>query len=355
MSRSTNHERDLNHGDMQSPNHAHAETHAPESAVDSLKPSESEMEGRQGRTLDRGRSMATSHASTGPSRSNSRVRNFAEGVGEYFKSKPGRRGLSRRASKESLNSHRSPDEPRPSTSSGWRNWGRSDSTQDMSPIDRFHSPEDQHSRDLMKSEVNLNRALPPLPGLDQWDANQKTGKDSKSIARTRIAPSVKSAPENDIIQDAIDAIDEEPEVEDIQFRRTEMRDSAISGAMKNGHTFYDSSNRSSLVSPVFTHADHSSHFVSTPATDGASPRSRTPHPGTNSDVAPPGKAHVSSHRRQISDSSVDAQTFNRKFSTDLPRSHFADSKNHVRLRSNSGDKKGFKNKISGWFAKKGSH
>jgi hypothetical protein len=101
----------------------------------------------------------------------SRARSIRDGIKEYiFPGSTPSRGLSRTQSRESLGVYDNHDgEPKRSGSlNGWRSWGlplRVNSRSNSRPGTRGRGDEPEQSK---KSEVNLNRELPPLPSLDSW-------------------------------------------------------------------------------------------------------------------------------------------------------------------------------------------
>ncbi|KAG9833746.1 hypothetical protein KCU98_g12231, partial [Aureobasidium melanogenum] len=131
--------------------------------------------------------------SRAPSRSRSirSIRSLRDNIKEYIRpSSSGgpngenSRAPSRSASRSSLRSDsRSRD---PDIRGGWRSWGRTlkkehaqtDVSRSNSRRGRGESPKLPNSK---KSEINLNRELPPLPSLDQW-------KDEQLAPPTRPAP-----------------------------------------------------------------------------------------------------------------------------------------------------------------------
>ncbi|KAG9833710.1 hypothetical protein KCU78_g5690, partial [Aureobasidium melanogenum] len=133
--------------------------------------------------------------SRAPSRSRSirSIRSLRDNIKEYIRpSSSGgpngenSRAPSRSASRSSLRSDsRSQD---PDIRGGWRSWGRTlkkehaqtDVSRSNSRRGRGESPKLPNSK---KSEINLNRELPPLPSLDQW-------KDEQLAPPTRPAPQV---------------------------------------------------------------------------------------------------------------------------------------------------------------------
>ncbi|KAK6008796.1 hypothetical protein QM012_000699 [Aureobasidium pullulans] len=131
--------------------------------------------------------------SRAPSRSRSirSIRSLRDNIKEYIRpSSSGgpngenSRAPSRSASRSSLRSDsRSQD---PDIRGGWRSWGRTlkkehaqtDVSRSNSRRGRGESPKLSNSK---KSEINLNRELPPLPSLDQW-------KDEQLVPPARPAP-----------------------------------------------------------------------------------------------------------------------------------------------------------------------
>jgi hypothetical protein len=105
----------------------------------------------------------------------SRARSIRNGIKEYiFPGSTPSHGLSRTQSRESLTLYDNQDEPKRSGSlHGWRSWGlplRVNSRSNSRPGTRGRGDEPEQSK---KSEVNLNRELPPLPSLDSWKGEVK--------------------------------------------------------------------------------------------------------------------------------------------------------------------------------------
>lgn len=103
----------------------------------------------------------------------SRARSITKGIKEYIRPSTaggGSRESSRPASRSGSRASHHSESDRPSSSHGWRSWGlsrkdgvsgdlsRSDSTRGRSETRKGSS----------KTEINLNRELPPLPSLDKW-------------------------------------------------------------------------------------------------------------------------------------------------------------------------------------------
>lgn len=81
---------------------------------------------------------------------------------------------------------------RPPPRRDWRNWGRNNKDEANTTVSRSGSTRgrsETRKAASSKSEINLNRELPPLPSLDQW-AGQEAGKPTH-IANVR-SPSVRS-------------------------------------------------------------------------------------------------------------------------------------------------------------------
>ncbi|KAF2624720.1 hypothetical protein BU25DRAFT_441797 [Macroventuria anomochaeta] len=105
----------------------------------------------------------------------SRARSIKENIKEYIFpgstsiSRAPSRALSRTQSRESLALYDDDGEPRRNGSQrGWRSWGsalRVNSRSNSRPGTRGRDAEAEQPK---KSEVNLNRELPPLPSLDSW-------------------------------------------------------------------------------------------------------------------------------------------------------------------------------------------
>ncbi|KAF2834394.1 hypothetical protein M501DRAFT_1001272 [Patellaria atrata CBS 101060] len=130
------------------------------------------------------------------SRSASRTRSITSGIKEYIR--PGSSSMSRPASRDSLRSKSSDHGvERSSSTRGWRSWGlqRKGSSSSIASNRPESSRGRSNSRheEQNKSEINLNRELPPLPKLDQWkehsgDSPQK----QKQAANTHIANLMRS-------------------------------------------------------------------------------------------------------------------------------------------------------------------
>ncbi|KAL9087619.1 MAG: hypothetical protein Q9165_006543 [Trypethelium subeluteriae] len=105
-------------------------------------------------------------------RSTSRARSIKDAVQNYIR--PGAPSGSRSSSRESFRSQKS-NRRRSPTAGRWRSWSltRNKSTRHESrPGSRDGRPsgrdESNRGRSTTKPEINLNRELPPLPSLDNW-------------------------------------------------------------------------------------------------------------------------------------------------------------------------------------------
>lgn len=130
----------------------------------------------------------------------SRARSIKENIKEYIfpGSTAPSRALSRTQSRESLALYDDQDgEPkRTGSQRGWRSWGsalRVNSRSNSRPGTRGRDSEPEQ---LKKSEVNLNRELPPLPSLDSWkdEAKPQTELSSSHIASVMRAQDKQQGP-----------------------------------------------------------------------------------------------------------------------------------------------------------------
>ncbi|TKA68503.1 hypothetical protein B0A49_07662 [Cryomyces minteri] len=122
-----------------------------------------------------------------PIRPPSRTRSITSEIKEYIR--PGSAAGVRSPSRDS---QRSTDESR-GLASGWRSWGfnrrNSSRTRDNRPDSAAGSEErsdDTRGRQTTKRSVNLNRELPPLPGLDKWKETEQE-LEPQPVATTHIA------------------------------------------------------------------------------------------------------------------------------------------------------------------------
>ncbi|KAK4982426.1 hypothetical protein LTR50_007738 [Elasticomyces elasticus] len=140
-----------------------------------------ELEKRRALQAQQQRATATPEPVREMSRPVSRARSITKEIRDYIR--PGTSSssravspISRRVSKESARSGISDFTPsRTPSTHGWRSWGTtlrrktsSASLNDNVGSSSSRGRTETRGNELTKSEVNLNRELPPLPGLDQW-------------------------------------------------------------------------------------------------------------------------------------------------------------------------------------------
>lgn len=111
-----------------------------------------------------------------PSRTNS----IRSGIRDYMF--PGSRSLSRAQSHASLESQSSDQPKRSGSSQGWRSWGLNRSSSRSSSRPGTSSGRKGVAEHDKKSELNLNRELPPLPSLDTWKEPQRSKEQAKAPA-----------------------------------------------------------------------------------------------------------------------------------------------------------------------------
>ncbi|KAK7181745.1 hypothetical protein DPSP01_008612 [Paraphaeosphaeria sporulosa] len=109
-----------------------------------------------------------------PSRANS----IRSGIREYMF--PGSRSLSRAQSHASLRSQSSDQPKRSGSVQGWRSWGLNRSSSRSSSRPGTSSGRKGLAEHEKKSELNLNRELPPLPSLDTWKEPERPKEKPKA-------------------------------------------------------------------------------------------------------------------------------------------------------------------------------
>lgn len=148
-----------------------------------IRPSQTSSQPAQNTSdVQRSPSKAPSRGiSRGPARPPSRARSISRHVKEYF-----RPGSSVHTRKDSVDSGVTPED-RSERGRGWRVLHRGHSTFDLSrpgsAASRATTGEPQSPR-YGKPAVDLNRELPPLPGLDKWESAQ-TEPEQQSSTLTR--------------------------------------------------------------------------------------------------------------------------------------------------------------------------
>ena len=147
-----------------------------------------ELERRRQKQAAEEEQAALPPLSRAPSRARS-IRSLRDNIKEYIRpSSSGgpnnSRAPSRSTSRSSLRSDSKSQDPE--IRGGWRSWGKTlkkehaqtDVSRSNSSRGRAESPKQPKSK---KTEINLNRELPPLPSLDQW-------KDEQPAPPTRAPP-----------------------------------------------------------------------------------------------------------------------------------------------------------------------
>lgn len=133
----------------------------------------------------RSSSKAPSRAlSRGPTRPPSRARSISRHVKEYFR--PGSSVHTRKDSIDSGRSNTATSDGRSERGRGWRVLQRGHSAFDLSrpgsSASRATAGEAPSPRNG-KPVVDLNRELPPLPGLDKWDGGQTESDQTSTLTR----------------------------------------------------------------------------------------------------------------------------------------------------------------------------
>lgn len=116
----------------------------------------------------------------------SRARSISRHVKEYFR--PGSSMSMRKDSLDSSRSHTAPSEEPSEKARGWRLLHRGRSTFDLSRPGSSASRAttgEPHSPRYAKPAVDLNRELPPLPGLDKWEEPERQRPKSQGSSLTR--------------------------------------------------------------------------------------------------------------------------------------------------------------------------
>ncbi|KAK8158284.1 hypothetical protein BC567DRAFT_29714 [Phyllosticta citribraziliensis] len=122
-----------------------------------------------------------------PRRSGSITRSVRSEIRDYFR--PGSSTISRTTSRESLWSRNSDAlGTQPPPSHGWRSWGFQRKPSQESINSCRASAVGRSEKSDSKKELNLNRELPPLPGLDQWKGPEaESDVHAKPTSSTHIA------------------------------------------------------------------------------------------------------------------------------------------------------------------------
>ncbi|KAI4637758.1 hypothetical protein J4E83_000576 [Alternaria metachromatica] len=144
------------------------------------------------RELEKKRQQEASEGHRGRSstsvRPPSRAASVKESVKEYIFPGSRSRALSRAQSKESLRPAADNDDQglsRSGSNSGWRSWGiprRLSSRSNSRPGTSKGKPEEAQPRKSESNGLNLNRELPPLPGLDTWKDHQESPQEEITVS-----------------------------------------------------------------------------------------------------------------------------------------------------------------------------
>jgi hypothetical protein len=108
----------------------------------------------------------------------SRATSIRSGIRDYMF--PGSRSLSRAQSQASLRSQSSDQPKRSGSVQGWRSWGLNRSSSRGSSRPGSSSGRKGPVEHEKKSELNLNRELPPLPSLDTWKEPERPKEQPKA-------------------------------------------------------------------------------------------------------------------------------------------------------------------------------
>jgi hypothetical protein len=120
----------------------------------------------------------------------SRASSIKAGIKEYFI--PGSATLSRSQSRDSIrttNSQYSSQPKRSGSSHGWRSWGlnrRSSSRTSRSNSRPTTSSARVEREQERKTDLNLNRELPPLPSLDTWAEPEQPKQQPKELRKSQL-------------------------------------------------------------------------------------------------------------------------------------------------------------------------
>ena len=266
----------------------------------------------------------------------SRARSIKDNIREYIfpGSTAPSRALSRTQSRESLALYDDQDnEPKRSGSQrGWRSWGsalRVNSRSNSRPGTRGRDSEPEQTK---KSEVNLNRELPPLPSLDSWKDEVKSQPElsSSHIASVMRAQGNQQGPIS-------------------PTARSHHRRSGSDGLAMQYAQAYPQSPSHSHRSPMYNKQKADSK--SSPRLDrGEVDQLMTGWSSTGNLAPPSGHArHQSADTSSPAKTSFDQANFSRKISTDAPDHPV--SPNAVKTQKSQQQSR-LKKVFSGWILKK---
>ncbi|KAJ9667034.1 hypothetical protein H2201_002868 [Coniosporium apollinis] len=116
---------------------------------------------------ERGRQSEEQERRRPVSRASSKARSITSNIRDYIRPNS---ALSRSSSRDSIRSRSSAkDTGRSPSSGGWRSWTLHRNTSNSSISSQGTGEKDRKGREKRKPEINLNRELPPLPSLDNWE------------------------------------------------------------------------------------------------------------------------------------------------------------------------------------------
>lgn len=265
----------------------------------------------------------------------SRARSIRDNIKEYVFPGTNSRALSRKQSVESLRTPTSADPP--GSAGGRRGWslrrGGSSRSTSRPGTSRGQAPEPEAPKQADKNVVNLNRELPPLPGLDSWKDNvEPEPEPAKSpVAATHIA-SLMMRPQEVAVQDRTAA-----------KRRSHRRSGSDTLAAQYNATHsarspihsmrhQDAASRSKTLTPDSLHALEGMTITGSASTSNL------------------GHARHKSNSSSSPKQSSDVVNFSRKMSVDIP-SRTTYTKD-VKVAKKEEQKSRLKKVFSGWLGKK---
>lgn len=266
----------------------------------------------------------------------SRARSIRDNIKEYVFPGTNSRALSRKQSVESLRTPTDADPP--GSGGGRRGWslrrGGSSRSTSRPGTSRGQAPEPEAPKQVDKNVVNLNRELPPLPGLDSWKDNiEPEAESAKSpVAATHIA-NLMMRPQEIPIQDrtAVKRRSHRRSGSDTlaaQFNATHSARSPVQAMRQQ-----DAATRSKTLTPDSLHALEGMTITGSASTGNL------------------GHARHKSNSSSSPKHSSDIVNFSRKMSVDVP-SRSAYNKEVVQVAKKEEQKSRLKKVFSGWLGKK---
>ncbi|KAJ4338290.1 hypothetical protein N0V87_004058 [Didymella glomerata] len=281
---------------------------------------------------------------TSAARPPSRARSIKDNIKEYIfpgstsVSRAPSRALSRTQSRESLAVYDDDDgEPkRTGSQRGWRSWGsrmRVNSRSNSRPGTRGRDAETEQPK---KSEVNLNRELPPLPSLDSWKDEVKPQPElsSSHIASVMRAHDKQQGP-----------------FSPTRSHHSHRRSGSDTLAVQYAQAYPQSPSAHSHRSPMYNKQKADSKKNSPRPDQGEISDVMTGWSASTGNLAP-GNGHVrnkSTDNSSPGKMSMEQNSFSRKISVDTPNHHaFPDAEKLQKTQQQSKLKKVF----SGWMSRK---